>query len=136
MNMKLQIRMLKERFERLNPNANFDDIDLDLLDNENTLPENRQLLLEAYPQYKWEIPINRNEPVRDLHFWKKHVAGSLEIYTTSVRIKAHPVHPRRKSRSGSTVRKYPEKLYGRIQVTADKKWIGHQAKIIVRIPIK
>jgi hypothetical protein len=128
----LQIYNLKRLFYKLNPEADFDDVDLDALDPEATFPENIGFIKEENRRFRWDIPRGKETQVRDLRIWTPHVSSSLMIWTTSVPIKRQNMRIVRKNKAGS--KRIYKKTYGRIQVTVDKEWIGREAKIIVRIP--
>jgi len=138
----LQIRMFTHSFLKANrnyadPEAELDRIEpWDYVSPDESYRENLETLKKYLHQYRWEIPKKKKKKTstRDLRFWDKRGTDSLEVFTTSVTIKRHEVHTKRKNKSGNTIRKY-KKLYGRIQLTVpDKAWIGREAKIIVRIP--
>jgi hypothetical protein len=129
----LQIYNLKRLFYKLNPGGNFEDIDLDLIDPTASFPENLEIIKGENWRYRWEIKKRKKKArVKNIIHWKHRCPNGTHYYTSSVPIKQHAMTIKQKNSKGRT--KEYKKLYGRIQVIVDKKWIGRDAKIIVRIP--
>ena len=78
MNKALMIRNLKRRFQKLNPEADPEVIDWEAYVDPNlTYWENLERLKEAYPQYRWEMPPEKEEEERykweELEFLQKRL---------------------------------------------------------------
>lgn len=131
----LQIYTYKRIFLSANadledPEAEMENVDWEsVIDDTLTFGENRQNLEENYPQYSWESPKEERK-----HKWQSEYSDDSVVYTTEVAIKPHEVKREYDTQlQGTKSRNY---RHGRIQVTVDERWIGHKAKISVRIPAK
>jgi hypothetical protein len=120
---KLQIRMIKNTFKKLNPRELGDDIDFDVFDNKATYRENLEIFKTYHPQYRWDFP--KKDKIRTSKQYSVKQVGKFTTYTFRVKIKEHRVKAKGKYYTS-----------GRVQLTVDKELIGHVAEVKVFLPTK
>jgi hypothetical protein len=148
MNLGLKKHTILRMLRKLNPDADFEDLDWDSMDNDQTFPESYRDMATGNPEYVWgeesleeieqkendikiqnlldqgvdEETIDRIRDEMDMQTlkggWKRGWIAGKETYIKTVPIKPHT----------------KDKAQGRIQTTCNREFIGLEAKITIVKP--
>ena len=149
-------RAITKIFNKWNPNLDDADlIDWDILDNECCFNENLDNIKQRHPEYVWEDVVGKSLFEEQLRLEKErheaeeidklgeeHLEDEHEIYAEQHGLEYHRstkpeieqtviISKKILVKPHSTTSKGKKRLYGRIQLTVDKSWIGKTTEIRV-----